>query len=899
MNDRLNRPERHEFDTYIKNLSDDSALDMLEVMLSGHTDDLGEYMSSTSNYRFLFGDRYNSHSGFRSTVESALKKEIDNYTPPSFFKSLPRAELEEYAKGVGLSPEKLLKEGEKYTTIIRNPDFIDPIRDLLVNMPLETAEDFTVFNNMMEYGKHYMSMGKNSYGSFMKSDLYDIFNERGNLLRRKGMAEQYVTNKLTEIQNLAQEYGYDYDLKNVINDRISANKTHKEYGHEAHKTNREQWIKYKRINELEDELKKFKKGSPEYTALEKEIHNLTVDVSDPELGWEHQTLELPPPREGAPMFEGGAVPSIIADSDAGANTPNTSGAGGGGNQPPQTTTAASEAGKPRRRGQRHLTPEEYEIIYGSKPYYRESFNDATSQFKGEVPPPEDPKITQAVDEWMKEDAVKQQRQLDMNNTDYNLQHHPEIYNNHSDYNANFSEEMYKEYEKTHGKPYGSTVQSNDPHNTTQRVVDQAIDNKHVENQYDNQKFNTQEQVHNQVNNNTTQNTTINNNKNTNTMDTNKPDPTIYTQEDDKAFKDHMENIKKNHDAQLNTDMDNDAIDMIEQMYQNRQLTDQQYADALNNVNERRKYIEEQSLPMDERLERVEQRYASGEYDDKRYATELNKIYESNDVPTMTPEQAERNLPLDSRLERVERLYAERKFDDTQYADALNKIYSDVDVPTMTPEMARRKQTSQNSTKYKNVFEQFHAENGTVQPHVQPGPTNPIIDNNLPIPQPPIQTGPKMNTDPVPLNNAIENVIERNRPKTSKFGTVMSAFNLAMSAKAAVDTYKKSRAEGRGAVNSAVRAGGSALITNSLGPISSVLVPMAYAAPGAIMSGMDMLHKEYRRMNSSSNFIPFGKAEFQDSQDLATMRQAGMELAKMSRYNLEQTLMGAEAKHLHR
>lgn len=77
-------------------------------------------------------------------------------------------------------------------------------------------------------------------------------------------------------------------------------------------------------------------------------------------------------------------------------------------------------------------------------------------------PPEDPKITQAVDEWMKEDAVKQQRQLEMNNTDYNLQHHPEIYNNHSDYNANFTEDMYDEYKKTHGRPYGTAPEANTP-----------------------------------------------------------------------------------------------------------------------------------------------------------------------------------------------------------------------------------------------------------------------------------------------------------------------------------------------------------------------------------------------------------------------------------------------------
>ena len=44
---------------------------------------------------------------------------------------------------------------------------------------------------------------------------------------------------------------------------------------------------------------------------------------------------------------------------------------------------------------------------------------------------------------------------------------------------------------------------------------------------------------------------------------------------------------------------------------------------------------------------------------------------------------------------------------------------------------------------------------------------------------------------------------------------------------------------------------------------------------------------------------FGEAQFQDTQQLATMRQAGMELAKMSQYNLQQSIMGNEAQYMHR
>jgi hypothetical protein len=85
----------------------------------------------------------------------------------------------------------------------------------------------------------------------------------------------------------------------------------------------------------------------------------------------------------------------------------------------------------------------------------------------------------------------------------------------------------------------------------------------------------------------------------------------------------------------------------------------------------------------------------------------------------------------------------------------------------------------------------------------------------------------------------------------------------------------------------------------LGFWGSMGVTAATVVPGAVIGATDYLLSEQRRMNSAANYTPLGGTSFQDSQQLATMRQSGMELAKMSRYNLEQTLMGAEAKHLHR
>ena len=114
----------------------------------------------------------------------------------------------------------------------------------------------------------------------------------------------------------------------------------------------------------------------------------------------------------------------------------------------------------------------------------------------------------------------------------------------------------------------------------------------------------------------------------------------------------------------------------------------------------------------------------------------------------------------------------------------------------------------------------------------------------------------------------------------------------------VGDYKQARREGHGVVSSAVRAGTQFAFAEAMGwwyiPYSLVK-----EAPGAIIKGADALYKENRRMNSASTNQIFGGAQFQDTQQLATMRQSGMEMAKMAQYNLQQTLMGQEATYLHR
>lgn len=132
---------------------------------------------------------------------------------------------------------------------------------------------------------------------------------------------------------------------------------------------------------------------------------------------------------------------------------------------------------------------------------------------------------------------------------------------------------------------------------------------------------------------------------------------------------------------------------------------------------------------------------------------------------------------------------------------------------------------------------------------------------------------------------------------AKFGamdTIMSGVNIL----GAVGDYKAARRKGHGVISSAVRAGTQFAVYEALGAWA-LPVSLLQHAPGAVIKGADMLYKENRRMNSAANFQVFGDAQFMDTQQLATMRQSGMEMAKMSQYNLQQTLMGNEATYLHR
>lgn len=115
---------------------------------------------------------------------------------------------------------------------------------------------------------------------------------------------------------------------------------------------------------------------------------------------------------------------------------------------------------------------------------------------------------------------------------------------------------------------------------------------------------------------------------------------------------------------------------------------------------------------------------------------------------------------------------------------------------------------------------------------------------------------------------------------------------------AISDYKDAKEAGHSTAGAITRAGMEFVKGEVLGAWYPVAM-LAKSVPKLAVTAAEGLNTMSREMNSMSRRQLFGDAQFQDTQQLATMRQSGMELAKMSQYNLQQALMGNEAEHLHR
>lgn len=141
---------------------------------------------------------------------------------------------------------------------------------------------------------------------------------------------------------------------------------------------------------------------------------------------------------------------------------------------------------------------------------------------------------------------------------------------------------------------------------------------------------------------------------------------------------------------------------------------------------------------------------------------------------------------------------------------------------------------------------------------------------------------------------IEELGESNLRKIFNARVGWTAFNVISS----ISDYKDAREEGKGVIGSVAKAGVMFAAGEVLGG-AMLPVMLAKSAPQIAVNTIEGAQRMTRQMNSVQRIQTFGEAEFMDTQQLATMRQAGMELAKMSQYNLQQSMMGNEAQYMHR
>ena len=146
--------------------------------------------------------------------------------------------------------------------------------------------------------------------------------------------------------------------------------------------------------------------------------------------------------------------------------------------------------------------------------------------------------------------------------------------------------------------------------------------------------------------------------------------------------------------------------------------------------------------------------------------------------------------------------------------------------------------------------------------------------------------------------AVKEGIEELGPSNLKKIFNKRVFDIGLNAAFAISDYKDARDSGKGVVGSAVKAGAlfaaGEVLQGAMFPVM-----LASSIPKMAVGAIETTQRMTRQMNNMQRIQTFGESYFQDTQQLATMRQAGMELAKMSQYNLQQSIMGNEAQYMHK
>jgi hypothetical protein len=127
----------------------------------------------------------------------------------------------------------------------------------------------------------------------------------------------------------------------------------------------------------------------------------------------------------------------------------------------------------------------------------------------------------------------------------------------------------------------------------------------------------------------------------------------------------------------------------------------------------------------------------------------------------------------------------------------------------------------------------------------------------------------------------------------------SMIGVGMDVAFAASDYKTAREGGSSRLGATVAGVGNFALYQSLGFVPTMAMQLLPALPKMAVEGYESLGKLTRQMNQQGKQVPFVNSSFNDYNQAFTMRQAGMQMAKASQYNLQQTLMGNEAAYLNR
>lgn len=128
---------------------------------------------------------------------------------------------------------------------------------------------------------------------------------------------------------------------------------------------------------------------------------------------------------------------------------------------------------------------------------------------------------------------------------------------------------------------------------------------------------------------------------------------------------------------------------------------------------------------------------------------------------------------------------------------------------------------------------------------------------------------------------------------------MTSLNVAFSGISALDTYQTEREEGAGFAKATASAVFDAALVSTVGFVPYLAYFMAKEIPGLAVDAYQAYGQYSRQLGAMQKQQAFQNAKFNDTEQAYTMRQAGMAIAQRSKYNIQQAMLGNEAKYMMR